>query len=81
MSHRCGNIFKTPSLPIRKSYRAEIFKEGLPAPTCHVLHVTCHMSHVLFLFCLIFFGQSGEASQWRVCYQFDLPHLVYIVRF
>jgi hypothetical protein len=30
---------------------------------CHMSHVTCHMSHV------VFFGQSGEAYRWRVCYQ------------
>ena len=40
--------------------------------TCYVLRVTCHMSHVTF-----FFGQSGEAYQWRVCYQRGLPRLVY----
>ena len=52
--------------------------------TCHVSHVTCHVSHVMChmsqLFNLIFFffflGQSGEAYQWRVCYQRGLPRLV-----
>ena len=29
--------------------------------------VTCHMSHFFF------FGQSGEAYWWRVCYQRGLP--------
>ena len=45
--------------------------------TCHVSHVTCHLSNVT---CQIFFlvGQSGEASQGRVCYQRGLPRLVYI---
>ena len=38
---------------------------------CHMSGVTCHMSH-LFLF---FFGQSGEAYWWRVCYQRGLPYL------
>ena len=54
--------------------------------TCHVSHVTCHMSHVacdmsqFFNFYLIFFfGQSGEAYRWRVCYQRGLPHLVIIL--
>ena len=40
--------------------------------TCHMSHVTCHMSFCLFLF---FFGQSGGASCWRVCYQRGLPRL------
>ena len=40
--------------------------------TCYVSHVACHMSHVIF-----FFGQSGEAYQWRVCYQRGLPRLIY----
>ena len=39
---------------------------------CHVSLVTCHMSHVT----LFFFGQSGEAYCWRVCYQRGLPRLV-----
>ena len=30
---------------------------------CHMSRVTCYMSRV------IFFGQNGGASQWRVCYQ------------
>ena len=40
---------------------------------CHILHVTCHESQ---FFSSFFLGQSGEASQWRVCYQRGLPHLV-----
>ena len=43
---------------------------------CHVSRVTCHVSHVMFLFFLFFFGQSGEAYRWRVCYQRGLPRLV-----
>ena len=43
---------------------------------CHVLYhvsrVTCHVSHVTFFF----YGQSGEAYRWRVCYQRGLPRLV-----
>ena len=39
---------------------------------CHMSHVTFHMSHVAFFF----FGQSGEAYRWRVCYQRGLPRLV-----
>ena len=47
--------------------------------TCHVSRVTCHVSgvtcHMYFLF-FFFFGQSGEAYRWRVCYQRGLPRLV-----
>ena len=53
---------------------------------CHLSPVTCHMSKQFFfltfkLLLLIFFtykknGQSGGASQWRVCYQRGLPRLV-----
>ena len=47
---------------------------------CHMSHVTCHVSHVTchmyFFYFLFFFGQSGEASQGRVCYQRGLPRLV-----
>ena len=47
---------------------------------CHQSHVTCHVSHVrlllLYIYIFIFFGQSGEASQGRVCYQRGLPRLV-----
>ena len=32
------------------------------------------MSYVTFFF--FFFGQSGEAYWWRVCYQWGLPRLV-----
>ena len=56
-------------------------RECSPPPTCHVSRVTCHVScvtchvsHVIF-FCL-FFGQSGEAYRWRVCYQRGLLRLV-----
>ena len=32
------------------------------------------VSHVIFFF--FFFGQSGEASLWKVCYQPGLPRLI-----
>ena len=44
--------------------------------TCHMSHVTCHTSH--FFYYLFFFGQSGEAYRWRVCYQRGLPRLVLV---
>jgi hypothetical protein len=39
----------------------------------HMSRITCHVSHVFFLF---FFGQRGEAHRGRVCYQRGLPRLV-----
>ena len=67
--------------------------EGSLPPTCHiscvtcrVSHVTCHVSrvtcHVSRVTCLmfsffVFFGQSGEAIQWTVCYQRGRPRLVF----
>ena len=40
---------------------------------CHMSHVMCHMSHVMchmsHIYLSIFFGQSGEAYRWRVCYR------------
>ena len=46
--------------------------------TCNVSHVLCHMSHVIF-FSPFFFGQSGEAIRWRVCYERGLPCLLFVV--
>ena len=43
---------------------------------CHMSRVTCHMSQFFFYF---FFGQSGEAYRWRVCYQRGLPRLVFMI--
>ena len=68
-----------------QTVKAEILRNGLPPPTCHLLHVRCQVSgvrcqvsgvrcqvsHVFFL------GQCGEASRWRVCYQRGLPRLVF----
>ena len=57
-------------------------REGSPTPPCHMSHVTCHMSrttcHMSLITCMyiFFWGQSGEASRWRVCYQWGLPRLV-----
>ena len=44
--------------------------------TCNVSRVTCHVSNVTCHFFFFFFGQSGEAYRWRVCYQRGLPRLV-----
>ena len=49
---------------------------------CHLSRVTCHMSRVacqvsqVIIILIFFFGQSGEAYRWRVCYQRGLPRLV-----
>ena len=40
----------------------------------------CHMLHVTF-FLFFFFGQSGEAYRWLVCYQRGLPCLVFYLFF
>ena len=45
------------------------------AVTCHMSCVMCHLLPVMFF--LFFFGQSGGASRWRVCYQQGLPRLVF----
>ena len=55
-------------------------RECSPPQTCHMSRVTCHMSHFFIsIFSLLFFGQSGEAYRWRVCYQRGLPRLVLMV--
>ena len=55
---------------------------------CHMSHVRCHLSHVrcqvpgvtchVSVFFVFFWGKSGGASRWRVCYQRGLPRLVWI---
>ena len=37
-----------------------MLREWSPPKTCHILDVTCHVSHVI-IFSLSFYGQSGEA--------------------
>ena len=48
--------------------------------TCHMLHVTCHLSHVTcpvsHVTFFSFYGQSGYAFWWSVCYQQGPPRLV-----
>ena len=58
---------------------------SLSCVTCPVSRVTYHISHVtFFIFVFLyfsfsyFFGQSGEAIWWRVCYHWDQPRLVII---
>ena len=52
--------------------------------SCHLSHVTCHMSkknYILIIFSSFFckkIGQSVGASRWRVCYQWGLPRLVFL---
>ena len=44
---------------------------------CHMSGFTCQVSHVTYFFLFSsFFGRSGEAGWWRVCYQWGLPRLV-----
>ena len=43
---------------------------------CHMSRVTWHVSHVMCHNSHLFFGQSGEAHWWMVCYQQGLPCLV-----
>ena len=50
--------------------------------TCYMLHMMCHMSrvtcHISCVTIYIFFlRQNVGVSQWRVCYQRDLPCLVF----
>ena len=58
-------------------------RECSPTTTCHMSRVRCHMSCVRCrMSCVtcnifIFFGQSGEAYRWRVCYHRGLPRLIY----
>ena len=64
-------------------------RECSPPTTCQMSHVTCHMSrvpclvshvmrHMSHFFSFFSFRQSGEAYQWRVCYQWGLPCLVFL---
>ena len=43
---------------------------------CQVSGVTCHMYCVYYIY-IVFFLQCCVASQWRVCYQWGLPRLVF----
>ena len=67
-----------------------MLRECSPPQTCHVSCVMCHMSrvmchmsqvtcHMSFFYFYFFFGQSGEAYWWRVCYQRGLPRLVLFI--
>ena len=59
-----------------------------PHITCHVSHVKCHVSGIMChcqvsgvtcqvsQFVIFFFGQSGWAILWRICYQRGLTCLV-----
>ena len=55
------NILENPPPPPTMCHMSHIMCHvNISCVTCHVSHVTCHV----FLF---FFGQSGGASQIRVC--------------
>ena len=70
--------FKTSLHPNRMRQRAEILRECSPPTTCHISGVTCHVAGVMCQkICFLFFGQSGDASCWRVCYPPGLPHNIY----
>ena len=76
------HTFKTLSIPNCKNCGADILRECSSLTMCHmshamfqVSHVRCHMSFFCFLL-LFYFGHSGGASPWRVCYQWGLPRLV-----
>ena len=66
-------IFKTLSIPNSKSWGAKILRECSTPTMWHMSCVTCYVSRVT-----CFFGQSGGASRWSVCYQRGLPRLVSI---
>ena len=55
----CENIFKTLSLPSRKSFGPEILREFSPPPMCHMSHFMCYVSYVTYqIFCLPSCGAS-----------------------
>ena len=80
------NVLKIPILAtieiheIGTDHLGLVLRECLP-PSCHVSGVRCQVSCVTFslYFFLLFSGQSGGASCWRVCYHWGLPRLVYFV--
>ena len=50
---------------------------------CPVLHLKRHVSLNIFLiytFYIYFYGQSGRASKWKVCYLQRPTRLVYSIR-
>ena len=57
----------------------------MPSVRCHMSFVICHMSCVMChmssvpcnFFSFLFYGPSGEASQWSFCYQHGVPSLVF----
>ena len=72
-----SNLFlQTKSARERKFY-TRFTSPHLSGVTCHVSKVMCHVSHVTCHNFFVFVLQSGQASEWRVCYQCGLPRLVY----
>ena len=58
-------MFTTPSVSHVTCQRSHV--------TCNVSCVTCNKSHVM---CQKRKEKINGSSQWRVCYQCDIPHLV-----
>ena len=71
-------IFKKLYIPNCNSWQDEILWKISPPPH-NVSHVGCHVSSFKYPFSVFFVGQSGGASQWRVCYQRGLPCLVLLL--
>ena len=59
---------------------AEIKKKGSPPSTCHMSHVTTHMSNVTIILKLLFL-QSAQSIYWRVCLSTGRPRLVFFFTF
>ena len=68
-------IFKTSSHANRKRFWDNVYPQ--PRVTCLVSGIRSHVSRVIFYLILsFFFWQNGGTNQWRVCYEWGLPHLV-----
>ena len=74
------NFFETVHLPPPVMCNVSHVTCHMSCVTFHMSHVMCHISCVICTFShflLNFFGQSFEASRWRVCYQRGLLRLVF----
>ena len=69
------NVHPPPSVTYPVSY-VRCHVSGVP---CQVSGVRCwSVTNLFFLIFLLLFGQSCEASWWRVCYQRGLPVYIFI---